>query len=189
MKNMRSMIVLGIGLAAYCFLHASSLIQDPQASAKTGKERELQYKIFFVDQTWNFSYSFPAPPHKLPPIKGSFRFVLHDHQIEGYEDVLGSPRLVLRGTVKQDDSNDISWKINFGAVPRQNDPSAGQSTWDCAKRTRFGQWIPTSLSISPDKQTISFQYPILEASSKGDKVEHCREVPVLYRITQTHEFS
>jgi hypothetical protein len=188
MKNIRSIVLLGIGLAAYCFLHASPFAQDPQASAKTSEQRELQYKTLFVDHTWNFSYSFPSPPHKVPPIKGSFRFVLKNHQIEGYEDNLGNPRLVLRGTLTQDDSNDISWKINFGAVGGQNDPSAGQNVWDCAKRTRFGQWIPTSLSISPDKQTISFQYPILEAGSEGDKVEHCREVPVLYRITQAHKF-
>lgn len=188
MKNMRSIILLGIGLAAYCFPHTSHLAQDPQASAKTSEQREVQYKTLFVDHTWNFSYSFPSPPHKAPPIEGGFRFVLNNHQIEGYEDNLGNPRLVLRGTLTQDDSNDITWKINFGAVGGQNDPSAGQSMWDCTKQTRFGQWIPTSLSISPDKQTISFQYPILEASSKGNKVEHCREVPVLYRITQTHKF-
>lgn len=187
MKNMRSIILLGIGLSAYCFLYAISFRQDPPALAKTDKQRELQYKAFFVDHTWNFSYSFPYPPN-TPPIEGSFRFVLKDHQIEGYEDNLGNPRLVLHGTLTRDESNDISWKINFGAVAGQNDSSAGQSMWDCAKRTRFGEWVPTSLSISPDKQTISFQYPILEATSKGDKVEHCREVPVLYRITQTHRF-
>jgi len=189
MRNIRSIILLGIGLAAYCVLHASSFVQTPQASAPTSKQRELQYKSLFVDQRWDFSYAFPDPNYKLSPIQGSFRFVLKDRQIDGYEDNLGTPRLVLRGTWTQDDSNDISWKINFGATPGENDPSAGQSIWDCRKRTRFGQWIPTSLSISPDKQMISFQYPILEASSKGDKVEHCREIPVLYRITQTHTFS
>ena len=182
MKNMRSVILLSIALAC-CLLYVGSSAQNSKTSAQTAEGRELQSSIFLVDHAWRFSYSFPSPPDGVPPVQGSFRFVLNGHQIEGYEDGSRGPRLVLRGTTKQDSFNDIAWEINFGAVGGQNDPSAGQDIWGCAKHTRFGQWIPTSLSISADQQTISFQYPILEAGA-GNKVEQCREVPVLYRISR-----
>jgi hypothetical protein len=184
---MRSIIFAAIILASYCSSCVTSLMQAWPAFTQNGKEPELPPKLFFSNQAWSFTYSFPTPPDHVPPVKGNFRFVFSENQIDGYEDHLGSSRLVLRGTVKQDDPSNISWKINFGVVGSRNNPPAGQSIWDCAKHTRFGQWVPTSLSVSPDKQTISFQYPILEAGSNGDQPDHCREVPVLYRIIRAHE--
>jgi hypothetical protein len=187
MKSIYSLILLVSGLVSYGFLHASSVVQDPRTSTKTATERKLPAEAFFVDQNWDFNYSFPGPPYGLSPVKGSFRFAFNEGQIAGYEDGIRGPRLVLLGTLKQNAPRQIDWRINFGAVGSEDGPSGGQGIWDCAKHTRFGHWIPTSLSISSDKQTISFEYPILESGLKGGKQEHCREVSVLYHIIRKHE--